>query len=84
MYIIVNKTDNTEELIEGDYPYNYIQELILEKGKDIIIISTYSNTIKIPTIVEEYGVKEVDVKNFNLPIDIIKAVYNKYRINYGK
>ena len=47
MYTIINKTDNTSTNYTGNFPYNELLDL-LENDKDVIVISTYSNTIKIP------------------------------------
>ena len=47
MYIIINKTKGTKNALEGDFPSNYLEER-LEEGDDLIVISTYSNTIKVP------------------------------------
>ena len=48
MYIIINNTENTVKTIIGNYPAMLVKHL-LKTNKDIIIISLYSNTIKIPT-----------------------------------
>ena len=47
MYIIINNTTRKNTKVEGNFPSDLIIEM-LEKGDDLIIISTYSNTIKIP------------------------------------
>lgn len=46
MYIIVNRTTR-KNTSYTDWPLDKLIEL-LEKGDDLIIISKYSNTIKIP------------------------------------
>lgn len=70
MYYIINKTTNTHNTIEGNYPMAWIDSL-LDKGDDIIVISTYSNTIKIPIgFNEEYG--EYVWKEYNLPAELFK------------
>jgi hypothetical protein len=53
MYIIINKTHRKEFKIEGGWPDGLIEHM-LNQGDDIIVISTYSNTIKIPI-----GLKDV-------------------------
>ena len=47
MYIIINKTQNKTTYREGNFPDVYEE---LQRGDDIIIVSLYSNTIKIPYI----------------------------------
>ncbi|MEI6186971.1 MAG: hypothetical protein WCP46_00520 [Alphaproteobacteria bacterium] len=56
MYIIINKTKNTRSIVEGNFPN---VEDLLNNGDKIIIISTYSNTIKVPFISSENGYNEV-------------------------
>lgn len=48
MYKIINNTQRKTFIYFGDYPRK-LDEMI-ENGDDLIIISTYSNTIKVPTI----------------------------------
>ena len=80
MYIIINKTTNKTEQLEGNYPSTYVKAL-LDRGDDIIIISLYSNTIKIPYSYKEYGITFWDNKEYSLPKEIIKE---EYLINNGK
>ena len=47
MYTVINKTDKTSIKYTGNFPYSKLVEL-LENDKDIIVVSTYSNTIKVP------------------------------------
>jgi hypothetical protein len=47
MYIVINKTKRKDFQFTGNWP-NDIIEYMLDNGDDIIVISTYSNTIKIP------------------------------------
>jgi len=47
MYTIINNTTRKNTKVEGNFPSDLIVEM-LEKGDDLIIISTYSNTIKVP------------------------------------
>lgn len=49
MYLIINKTTNTNTKVVGSFPSALLDKL-LEEGNDLIVISTYSNTIKIPFI----------------------------------
>lgn len=73
MYIIVNKTLGTEIKYQGNFPYDILIEM-LESGNDLIVISTYSNTIKVPYLDEEsynYGEtksgKNWMFRDFNIP-----------------
>ena len=47
MYIVINKTTGSEATITGDWPLEFFDS-ILNARNDIIVISTYSNTIKVP------------------------------------
>lgn len=47
MYKIINKTSKENSTHTGHFPLRIAIEL-LEKGDDIIIISGYSNTVKVP------------------------------------
>ena len=47
MYTIINKTKGKEFKLTGNWPSDII-EYMLNNGDDIIVISSYSNTIKIP------------------------------------
>lgn len=71
MYIIINKTNNTSKTIEGNYPLVLVDTL-LDLNQDIIIISLYSNTIKIPAGVEILnGIKEYLWTEYPLPLDML-------------
>jgi hypothetical protein len=65
MYIIHNKTRQTSSNIDGHWPLDYLEKM-LEKGDRIIVISLYSNTIKVPYHVDYNGVKEWEWENFPL------------------
>lgn len=53
MYLIINKTTNTNTKVFGGFPLVLLERL-LEEGNDLIVISTYSNTVKVPFINEEF------------------------------
>lgn len=62
MYII--KSPLQEDVyFEGDHPLLYILEE-LKAGKQLVIISTYSNTIKIPSLGEING--EIAIESFEV------------------
>jgi predicted membrane-bound dolichyl-phosphate-mannose-protein mannosyltransferase len=67
MYIIVNNTLNKQTRIDGSFPLYYTKDL-LDNGNDIIVISYYSNTIKIPYLSSEIdGIKEYEWNEYPLP-----------------
>tara|TARA_R110000868_G_C10717827_1_gene750536 strand:+ start:56 stop:292 length:237 start_codon:yes stop_codon:yes gene_type:complete len=70
MYIIINNTTRERLSHEGNYPGNYIEDL-LNKGDDVIVISLYSNTIKIPQLEVINGLNEWSNKEYSLCMDII-------------
>ena len=63
MYIIINKTRQTCDRHTGNFPN---LDKLLNKGDKIIIISLYSNTIKVPYFVDYNGIKEWDWEDFSL------------------
>lgn len=75
MYIIINKTKNTETKHIGNFPD---VEQLLNNGDDIIIVSLYSNTIKIPYIDHSqngYGENIWEWKEYNMELlDILKKL----------
>lgn len=72
MYLIINNTRNKTSRYQGNWPLEYLEEL-LDNNNDIIVISLYSKTIKIPngyTILN--GIKEYHWKEFQMPlVDIV-------------
>jgi hypothetical protein len=67
MYIIVNKTKNTIVNYSGNFS-NLDEDL--EQGDLIIVISTYSNTIKVPIKKASYW-EWIDYK---LPIELLTNI----------
>lgn len=67
MYIIVNKTKNTIVNYSGNFPD---LDEYLEQGDLIIVISTYSNTIKVPMQTTSYW-EWIDYK---LPIELLTNI----------
>lgn len=65
MYIIHNKTKNTTLHHEGSFPSELLEKQ-LEEGDRIIVISLYSNTIKVPYSVELNGIADWEWENFPL------------------
>lgn len=71
MYTIINKTKREAFKFTGNWPLDII-EYMLNNGDDIIIISTYSNTIKIPV---GFGTKyedEWEFKEYSFSPDMFK------------
>jgi hypothetical protein len=54
VYTIVNKTTKVTYTHTGNFPMSFVDSL-LNADNDIIVISTYSNTIKVPQLVVENG-----------------------------
>lgn len=65
MYIIHNKTKNTTTRYEGSWPLELLEKQ-LEKGDKLIVVSLYSNTIKIPYKLEYNGIQEWEWEDFPL------------------
>lgn len=68
MYIIINKTNKTFLRHRGSWPD---LEEFLEKGDRIVIISLYSNTIKVPYKVEYNGVVEWEWENYPMDENVL-------------
>lgn len=67
MYIIINKTKKTQEYNEGDFMSIIGLTEKLNTGEDIIIISLYSNTIKVPISRTLNGEVEWEWNDYTLP-----------------
>lgn len=52
MYTVINRTTKTTSTYKGNFPYGKLVSL-LEDGNDLIVISSYSNTIKVPYLDED-------------------------------
>ncbi len=65
MYIVINNTTKERSSHKGNFPD--VDDL-LNRGDDIIIISLYSNTIKVPY--KEYD-DNWGWKDYSLAVDII-------------
>lgn len=81
MYVIINKTQNKTVYKEGNFPDMYEE---LERGDDIIIVSLYSNTIKIPYIDHEqngYGENIWEWKEYRMELlDIINNHLKNHKL----
>ena len=64
MYLIINKTKKTNKVCGGDFP-NLDEDL--NNGDKIIVVSYYSNTIKVPHYTLLNGIKEWEWEDFSLP-----------------
>ena len=51
MYTVINRTKKERSQYVGTFPHREAVEL-LEAGNDIIVVSTYTNTIKVPFLDE--------------------------------
>ena len=76
MYIIINNTTRKNTKIEGSFPQDLVVEM-LEKGDDLIIISTYSNTIKIPYL-------EPDSNNYGETKSSLDWAFKDYNYSLSK
>ena len=82
MYLIHINEKNSHltkfERVVGDFPYHMLGEH-LKKGNNVLVISLYSNTIKVPHIVVENGEEYWEFEDFHMDSSILK--YNPY---FGK
>jgi hypothetical protein len=68
MYIIINKTTNTHIEYKGSWPGDML-EALLDVGDDVIVISLYSNTIKVPKCVLNGYQDYWEWVDYNLPVN---------------
>jgi hypothetical protein len=52
MYIVINKTENSSYTVEGSFP---CLEHLLNRGDKLIVVSLYSNTVKVPYQIDDHG-----------------------------
>ena len=71
MYTVINKTKRKDFQFTGNWP-NDIIEYMLDNGDDIIVISTYSNTIKVPAGFNADYEDQREWKEYNFHPDMFK------------
>ena len=76
MYILIYKPEDshreTTEILEGNFPSTYLESLLSKRCR-LVVISLYSNTIKIPTeIYDSYGERKWN--EFLFPISLLKSL----------
>ena len=79
MYLIINKTEKNTTTHEGDFPENLVEDL-LKRNNDIIVISLYSNTIKVPVKIPDalsYRIGDYAWVDYPLPVEAIAADQQK-------
>ena len=76
MYIIINKTTRKTKYVEGSFPN---VEKDLNEGNDIIVVSLYSNTIKIPIPLDIYddGHNTYDWVEYRM--DLLEIITNQLK-----
>jgi hypothetical protein len=62
MYYVINQTQKTCTIHSGGFPN---VDKLLDNGDKIIIISTYSSTIKVPYQIEDRGSMEWEWEDFS-------------------
>lgn len=68
MYIVINKTKNTTTTHIGDFPKEFVENL-LNSSHTILVISLYSNTIKIPYLNKHWDDESGwSWREFDLPV----------------
>lgn len=78
MYVIINKTRNKTIYYEGNFP-DMNEEL--ERGDDIIIVSLYSNTIKIPYKTQMYYEDVWEWKEYKMELlDVINNHLKNHKL----
>ena len=70
MYIIINKTKQSKLYQTGNWPMNLLEQM-LDKGDRVIVISLYSNTIKVPYKEEYNGIAEWYWENYPMDENVL-------------
>jgi len=66
MYTILIENEEPLKYV-GNFPSSILEDLIIVKKKNVIVISTYSNTIKVvKTITSQYGINEIEWTEFEM------------------
>ena len=73
MYYIINKTKKQSYYHKGNFPLIALEEM-LDEGDELIVISSYSNTIKTP-YKDEYD--DWNFKDFEYDKEMIRHMINK-------
>jgi hypothetical protein len=71
MYIVINKTKKTTWKIKNGFPN---MEKYLNDGDKIIIISLYSNTIKVPYAVKENGIVDWKWEEYRVDRNVLESL----------
>lgn len=71
MYTIINKTTGSKMNHVGSWPSETLEKM-LNEGDRLIVISSYSNTIKVPYLVKENGIKSWEWEEYPFFKEIIK------------
>ena len=66
MYIIINNTTGNTIHHRGNWPIVQL-ETLLNLGNDLIVVSRYSNTIKVPHHTTLNGITEWEWTDYDLP-----------------
>jgi len=70
MYIIINKTKQSKLYQTGNWPMNLLEQM-LDRGDRVIVISLYSNTIKVPYKEEYNGIVEWYWENYPMDENVL-------------
>lgn len=84
MYIIINNTTKHTDCISGDFPAKAVESM-LNKGEKFIVISIYSDTIKVPRSwsVNWDSTVEWEWDEYKLPSDLLAVVCrHDYELQY--
>jgi hypothetical protein len=79
MYLIINNTTKINSTFVGGFPDEIITQKLVN-NEDIIVISFYSNTIKVPTLTGEYDRENepiIDWKEYKIPTTKFALMFPK-------
>jgi len=71
VYQVINRTANKIVNYKSVWPEGLLS-ILLEQGMDVIVISKYNKTIKVPVKVEENGIVSWEWKDYPMDLRSLK------------
>ena len=79
MYLIINSTTNKTTIVEGSFPAEELEQMLIKEEK-VIVISLYSNTIKIPHSVTYYYEPSWEWEDYHFDPSLLNTLITKYKL----
>lgn len=79
MYLIINSTTNKTSRAEGSFPIRTLEKMLLNEEK-VIVISLYSNTIKVPYRVDHYYEPSWEWDEYHFDPRLLTTLFIQYEL----